>query len=80
MPEKENMSPITQHPKNTHVVIRSVNGSDTVIRRLTGMGIVKRARIQILHTSTRGLVLIKHGNRRLALRCGKTLQIFCSKI
>jgi Fe2+ transport system protein FeoA len=75
------MSPITHLPTNTHVVIRSVNGSDTVRKRLTGMGLVKRARVLVVRASPHsGLVLIKHGNRRLAIRCGKSLQIICSKI
>jgi len=63
------MSPLINFKSKTRVSIQKINENSVIRKRLAGIGIVEKIEAEILHSSHRhSLILIKIGNRRIALR------------
>lgn len=75
------MSPLTSFAPKSHVNIRKINGNKMVKKRLTGIGIVEKTNAEILQSSNKhSLILIKIGNRRIAIRHKTGQNIYANQI
>lgn len=75
------MSPLINFAPKTRVCIQKINESSTVKKRLSGIGITEKSEVEILQSSNKhSLILIKIGNRRVALRRKTGQNIFAKHI
>ena len=75
------MSPLTSFAPKSYVNIQKINGNKMVKKRLTGIGIVENSNAEILQSSdNHSLILIKIGNRRIAIRRKTGENIFAKHI
>jgi len=63
------MNSLTNFAPKSYVNIQKISGNNMVKKRLSGIGIVEKTNVKILQNSNNhSLILIKIGNRRIAIR------------
>lgn len=75
------MHHLTHFPPRTRIRIDKIEAEAPVVQKLASMGILPHVEVEILHTSRKNaLIVIKRHNRRIVLRCNKSLSIFATPL
>ncbi len=63
------MTALIDFPKDSVIKIDSINASRSVVKRLAGIGLVKKTIVEIVQSEkSNSLILVKVAQRRIAIR------------
>ncbi|NTU72784.1 ferrous iron transport protein A [Candidatus Roizmanbacteria bacterium] len=74
------MQLLQDFPVHTFVRIVKVTGDDTLMRKLEEIGISIDSEVVILKNTPQTPLLVKIGNRRVAISCTHTLRIYGTSV